>query len=66
MSHKMTRRELVLQVFEDGLSDIMYFDREKDTELPKGAIEAAIRAGEVTKEEILALVVKALDDDWHK
>lgn len=49
----MTRRELILAVASDAGMDFMYYNRKDDENLPRGEIEKAIKAGEITVEEIL-------------
>jgi len=44
----------------DLASDFMYYDRKEDTILPRGAIEEAIEAGEITIEEIVSEFRKEL------
>jgi hypothetical protein len=56
----MSRRQLILNTLEDTLSGFFYYDRKEDESLPCGEIEAALKAGEVTIEELLALFAGAL------
>lgn len=56
----MTRRDLVLAQASDLPANFLYYDRKEDEELPAGEIEAAIAAGEVSVEEILAPLAEAL------
>jgi hypothetical protein len=39
----------------------LYYDRGEDEDLPRGSIEAAIAAGEVTVDEITATFREALE-----
>jgi hypothetical protein len=48
-----TRREHILMVVEDLVSDFLYYDRKEDEDLPRGAIEEAIQAKEITVNEIV-------------
>ena len=50
--HERTRRELILGTIKDLVSDFMYYERREDEQLPRGAIEEAIGAGEVSPEEM--------------
>ncbi len=50
----MTRRERILTTVSDAALDLLVYDRQDDQELPIGAIEEAILAGEITREEIIA------------
>ena len=50
---KKTRREHIENTAKDLIGSFMYYDRKEDDNLPRGAIEEAIDAGEITVEEIL-------------
>lgn len=50
----MTRRDLILAKAGGIPTVFMYYDRKEDEELPVGAIEAAVAAGEITYDEIAA------------
>ena len=47
-----TRRQRILSTTTDLVSMFLYYDRKDDEELPRGEIEAAIEADEITAEEI--------------
>lgn len=50
-----SRHDIILGTLDDLVADFMYYDREDgDSELPPGAIERAIAAGEITVDEIVA------------
>lgn len=49
-----TRRRHILDKASDLAADFMYYDRKEDEDLPRGAIEEAIAAGEITVDEIVA------------
>jgi len=55
-----TRRNTIAAVVEDLVSNFLYYDRKEDEDLPRGAIEEAISAGEVSVEEIVELFEYAL------
>ena len=57
----MTRRETILNTVDDLVSDLMYYDRKEDEDLPRGAIEEALDAGEITLDEIVQQFRKALE-----
>lgn len=57
-----TRRGLILTSVADLVSNLLYYDRKEDEELEVGAIEEAIKAGEVTVEEIVAVFSSELRD----
>lgn len=48
-----TVKEKVFACFEDMVSDILYYDRKYDEELPVGYIEDAIKRGEFTVDEFV-------------
>ncbi len=58
----MTRRDTIIMTVEDLVSDLMHYDRDNDEELPEGAIEEAIAAGEITVEEIIVVFESGLRD----
>ena len=47
-------KEYILGVVDDLVSDFLYYDRKEDEELPRGAIEDAVRDGIITEDEIIA------------
>lgn len=49
----MTRRELILATVGDLVGDLLYYSRREDEDLPRGEIEAAVEAGEVTVDEMI-------------
>lgn len=49
----MTRKEYILATVSDLVSDLMYYDRKEDEELPRGAIEEAIANYDITLDEIV-------------
>ena len=55
-----SRRKLIEDTVDDLVSNLLYYDRKEDEELPRGEIEAAIEAGEITVDEIGALFLTAL------
>ena len=57
-----TRRELILLTAEDLMADFLYYERKEDEDLPRGAIEAAIEAGEITIAEIVQVFHNQLVD----
>lgn len=48
-----TRRGRILGLIEDAVSDLLYYDRKEDEDVPRGDIEAAIRAREISVTEIV-------------
>lgn len=48
-----TRREIIRETVVDLVDDFVYSDRKDDEELPRGAIGDAVKAGEVTVEQIV-------------
>jgi hypothetical protein len=56
------RRERILATVEDMVSNFLYYDRKEDEYLRMGEIEAAIKAGEITAEEIAERFRKGLGE----
>jgi hypothetical protein len=60
-----TRRERIESHLDDMITDLFYYDRKEDENLPVGSIEEAVKAGEITEAEIVervaARVREALD-----
>ena len=54
------RRQIILGTVNDLVADFMYYDRKDDHELPREAIEEAIKAGEITETEIVARFAEKL------
>lgn len=52
--------ELILDTIDDLVLDFVVYDRDDDEGLPKGSIEAAITAGEVSIEQIVSRFREAL------
>lgn len=48
----MTRSDLIRGKIQDLVANFMYYDRRGDGQLPLNAIEEAIKAGEITVDEI--------------
>jgi hypothetical protein len=48
-----SRRDEILAAVSDLVVDFLYYDRKEDEELPRGAIEDAVAAGEITVDEIV-------------
>lgn len=47
------RRERIFGVVADAVSDLLYYDRNGDEDLPIGSIEEAITAGELDTEDLV-------------
>ena len=61
----MSRREKILLTVQDLVSSFAWYDRKEDEDLPRGEIEAALKAGEVSVDEIGAVFVNGLREwDW--
>ena len=50
-----TRRERISNILTDSITDLLYHDRKEDEDLPRGAIGEAVRAGEITVEEMITI-----------
>lgn len=58
----MARRQAILDTIDDLVSDFLYYDRKEDEDLPRGAIESAIKNGEITSKEIVEHFAAALQN----
>jgi hypothetical protein len=54
------RRAHIEATLNDMIVDLFYYDRKEDENLPIGAIEAAVLAGEITETEIIEQVTERL------
>lgn len=48
-----TRREIIENTITDMVSDLLYYRRKEDSTLPVGAIDAAVREGEITIDDMV-------------
>lgn len=53
-------KALILATVDDAVSDLMYYGRKGDEELPPGAIQLALDDGIVTVAEMVAQFEKAI------
>lgn len=58
----MSKRESIINTVTDLVSDFLYYDRKEDEELGRGAIETAIRRGDITVDEIAEVFRRRLED----
>jgi hypothetical protein len=56
-------KEHILGLISDTISDLLYYDRKEDDDLPRGAIEAAIKRGDITVDEIVAKFKEELEQN---
>ena len=49
-----SKRSHILNVVDDAVSNFLYYDRKEDEELPRGAIELAIKDKDISVDEIVA------------
>lgn len=47
------RHEIIRDAVSDLVGSFLYYDRKEDDDLPRGAIEEAIKAGELTVDDII-------------
>lgn len=57
-----SRRQHILDTVNDLVASFMYYDRKEDSDLKYGDIQEAVKAGEITYEEIVAYFKKVLQD----
>jgi len=62
--HKQKEMEEIIEnienTIEDLVSDLLYYDRKEDENLPKGAIEKAIKEGKITEEQMVKKFAESL------
>ena len=60
-------RDKILNVVDNLVSDLLYYDRKEDEYLPLEAIESAIANGEISTDEIAAFfktkLIEGLNDE---
>lgn len=49
----VNRKEKILNVIRDNVTDLLYYDREGCEDLPIGHIEKAVKKGEITVDEMV-------------
>lgn len=54
------RRDLILATIDDAVSELLYYGRKEDEELPCGDIEAALAAREISVDEMVEAFRAAL------
>jgi len=59
--HNRTRRDTLAAVIMDMVSDLLYYDRKEDEDLPRGAIEEMIARDELTVNEMVELFQSELE-----
>ena len=56
-----SRRARILATISDMVTDLLFYDRKEDEDLPREAIQEAIKAGEIRVDEM----VKAFSTELH-
>jgi hypothetical protein len=46
-------KQTIINTIDDCVSSFLYYDRKEDEDLPRGAIEEAIKSGDITYGEII-------------
>lgn len=57
----MANSVTILNTVNDAVKKLMYYDRKEDEDLPVGAIQDAVDAGVITKEDIVNRFREQLD-----
>ena len=55
-----TRRQQIEDTTTDLLGTFLYYGRKEDEDLPRGAIQEAVKLGEITVEEIVGIFAAGL------
>lgn len=50
---KLSRKDKVLALVEDAVTDLMYYDRKESEDFPAGSIQEMLGSGEVTVDEMV-------------
>jgi len=59
-----TRRAHIIDSIEDLFTDWLYYDRKEDQDLPRGSIEEAVEAGEISKQEIANQFLAHIEENF--
>ena len=59
---KPTRKQLIEAAVKDLASDLVYYDRKEDEELPRDSIQLAIINGEITMKDIVDVFANKLNE----
>jgi hypothetical protein len=59
-------KEHILGVISDLVSNFLYYDRKEDDDLPKGAIDKAVRDGEITIDQMVQAFREELEKGIHE
>lgn len=49
----MNKKEIILNTVKDLIADFLWYDRKEDEDLGRGEIEALVKSGELTVDEIV-------------
>ena len=58
-------KELILNTVKDLVGDFLYYDRKEDEDLPRGAIEEAVKDGVIQIEDMVELFRNELINGIH-
>lgn len=58
-----TRRKIILDTVEDLVGSLLWYDRKEDEDLPRGAIEEALEASELTIDDMIEVFANKLRHD---
>lgn len=58
----MSNKQYVLNLISDGVSNMLYYDRKEDPELPVGAIEKMVKEGEIDLDAMFNEFMEALTE----
>ena len=50
----MSKRDIIIGTISDLVADLLYYDRKEDGQLPRGAIQQAVRDGDISEDSIIA------------
>lgn len=59
-AEERSRKQIILDTIDDAVSNLLYYDRKEDEDLPSGEIEAAVEAKEISIDEMVAAFATAI------
>ena len=61
-----TPKQKVLDIISDAVSNLLYYNRKEDSEMPVGKINKLVKKGDITIDEMVAEFRKNLENSLNK
>jgi archaellum biogenesis protein FlaJ (TadC family) len=58
----MNKKQYVLYLIDNAVTDLLYYDREEDAQLGVGEIERMVKEGEITLDEMYNAFIRSLGE----